>query len=490
MTRPSVDTLDAIADLLGEVLDLELRAVAATAHGCPIRVVLGEPAGCETEGLFIDPAREYGIHHHGMTWAIYRSGRPELGHAWDDDREDTVGEPVPFDDWIRGEVGSLVGGHLLQRTRELWGDIGTDAKERSALRQRAETIAATAERFYDRLPHWFVDVSAARALLRSATGDAGDRDRQALVAIAPTLSGTVVEPLSPFGVLAREGLRLVPKEVRLQVAKAIEERVKGEARSIVEGRLTGMSAARFGEYRRAFEACVAPVWDACFAVFDEAGRDPSLAARQSDEQREVQGWINEYNDLSREFSASSPREDDGVEERAKRLVAVEGRLNDYWRTKHAHELEQCVEDGRFLSSGSAGYVGWLRNHERYQTAVDYVCANMGDMELSALRHRTHDLAFETYVSNGLGSFLDSEDARHIEQALALVDALERTVSLRTGDALYQVACVYARGGREDDALGAVERAVKAGESIRAMAHDSDFAAIASHPRFRALLDAS
>lgn len=489
MSEKNAD-LSPIADLLGEVLGLELRAIHAEAHQCPIRIVLGQPPESESEGLFADPAREYGIHHHGMSWVIYRGGRPELGHAWDDSEEDTVGEPLPYGDWLRREVGTLVGGHLLREARSVWTAIGAGTGDLGALLERVEAIGTEAERFYERLPDWFGNVGTLRALLRLAAGGGGQRERGELVEGAPTLSGYVVEPDSPFGVLTREGLRVIGKEIRQEVAAAIDERVKGEARSIVDARLKGMSASRFGEYRRAFEACVAPVWDACFAVFDEAGRDPALAARQSEEQREVQSWINEYNDLSREFATSSPREDDGVEERAGRLIAVEGRLNDYWRTSHADELDRCVEDGRFLSSGSAGYVGWLRNHERYEEAVGYVCANMGDMELSALRHRTHELAFETYVNNGLGSFLDSGDPGHIERALALVDELERAVTLRTGDALYQVACVYARAGRIDDALGAVERAVKAGESIRAMSHDSDFAAIASHPRFRALADAS
>jgi len=489
MSEPTAD-LSAIADLLGEVLGLELRAIPADAHQCPVRIVLGQAPESDSEGLFADPAREYGIHHHGMSWVSYRAGRPELGHAWDDNQEDTVGEPLPFEDWLRREVSSLVGVHLLREARSVWAAIGAGAGERAALLERAEAIGAEAERFHERLPDWFGNVGALRALLRLATGGGGQRERRELVACAPALSGHVVEPESPFGVLTREGLRMIGREIRLEVAAAIDERVKGEARSIVDGRLKGMSAARFGEYRRAFEACVGPVWDACFAVFDEAGRDPSLAARQNEEQREVQGWINEYNDLSREFATSSPREDDHVEERAGRLIAVEGRLNDYWRTRHADELDRCVDDGRFLSSGSAGYVGWLRNHGRYEEAVGYVCGNMGDMELSALRHRTHELAFETYVNNGLGSFLDSADPAHIERALALVDELERAVTLRTGDALYQVACVYARAGRVGDALGAVERAVEAGESIRAMSHDSDFATIANHPRFRALADQS
>ncbi len=481
-----------IADLMGQVLDLELRAIAASAHDCPIQIVLGQRPAEPHEGLFVDVSRERAVHHQGMVWTTYRNGRPELGHAWDQEG-DIIGKPVPYADWLRNQVSAMVGDHLLRAAWSVWETIaeGRGARELDALLARSEAITTAALRFRGTKPRSVDTISALRALLRIAKG--GSRqpaERVTLSSAAVGVGGHIVEPKSPLGALAREGLKLVGRDVQREVAAALEARVKDEARSIVEGRVKGMSAHRFGEYRRAFEACVPAVWNVCFTVFDEAGRDPALAQRQSEEQRTVQAWINEYNDLSREFAASSPLEDEGVEERALRLVSVEGRLNRYWQTVHAQRLDRCVEDGRFLSSGSAGYVGWLRKHERYEEAIRYVCTNMADVALSHLRHRTHPLAFETYVSNGLGSFLDSSDTEHIECAVELLDDLASVITFRTGDALYQCACVHARAGRVDSALDLVERAVAAGESIRAMAHDSDLAAIVDHPRFRAMRDAS
>lgn len=488
-----VDPPVPIADLMGEVLGLELRSIAASAHDCTTQIVLGVRPAEPHEGLFVDPVQERAVHHQGMVWTTYRDGRPELGHAWVDQEHDTVGKPVPFAVWLRDQVSAMVGDHLLRAAWSVWETIaeGRGTRELDRLLARSEAIAVAALRFRGTKPRSIDTIAALRALLRIAKdGSRQPAERAALRRAAVGVGGHIVEPKSPLGALAREGLRLVGNDVQREVAAALETRVKDEARSIVDGRVKGMSARRFGEYRRAFEACVPAIWNACFTVFDEAGRDPTLAQRQSEEQRTVQAWINEYNDLSREFAASSPIEDDEVEERALRLVSVEGRLNRYWLTVHSQRLDRCVEDGRFLSSGSAGYVGWLRKHERYDEAMRYVCSNMTDIALSHLRHRTHPLAFETYVSNGLGSFLDSRDADHIECAVDLLDDLRQVVTFRTGDALYQCACVHARAGRIDSALDLVERAAAAGESIRAMAHDSDLAAIVNHPRFHTMRDAS
>jgi serine/threonine protein kinase/tetratricopeptide (TPR) repeat protein len=57
--------------------------------------------------------------------------------------------------------------------------------------------------------------------------------------------------------------------------------------------------------------------------------------------------------------------------------------------------------------------------------------------------------------------------------------------------LYNVACVYALQNKVDEALTALEKAVKHGYRHRAwMEHDSDFISIRAHPRFQRLLEAT
>ena len=202
---------------------------------------------------------------------------------------------------------------------------------------------------------------------------------------------------------------------------------------------------------------------------------------------EVQGWIDAYNRLAAEFSASSPRRKGDPDARGRKLVELEARLNTYWRTHFADRLEQCVQQGRFLSSGSSGYVGWLRNEERYQEAVDHLAAQLRDDELNDLRFRTHRYAFEVLVNNGLGSCLDSGDDGHLQIGVELVSRV-RAFPMESGDVLYQVACVLARAGDEDGALVYAERAVAAGESAAVMATDTDLASIHGHERFRRLVE--
>lgn len=111
-------------------------------------------------------------------------------------------------------------------------------------------------------------------------------------------------------------------------------------------------------------------------------------------------------------------------------------------------------------------------------------AQLADEELSRLRHATHARAFETFLNNALGSFLDSGDEAHLQEALELVTRLEGFLILgATSDVLYQVACVLARAGEAQRALDYVERAVDKGESIGVMAEDSDFASLVDEPRF-------
>jgi len=75
----------------------------------------------------------------------------------------------------------------------------------------------------------------------------------------------------------------------------------------------------------------------------------------------------------------------------------------------------------------------------------------------------------------------------VEEGLRLLD---RVLELSGEDPsiLYNAACVYARAGQPERALGALENCMRVGWGNREwMAQDSDFASIRDHPRFKALL---
>ena len=103
-----------------------------------------------------------------------------------------------------------------------------------------------------------------------------------------------------------------------------------------------------------------------------------------------------------------------------------------------------------------------------------------------LRHKSQTSSFEFLVNNAFGGYLDSGKQAHITEAVQCLDALETTVRWETRQPLYQIACVLARAGLTDRALSAVEEAVEHGESIHAMARDSDFNNVADAPRFKSL----
>jgi hypothetical protein len=149
---------------------------------------------------------------------------------------------------------------------------------------------------------------------------------------------------------------------------------------------------------------------------------------------------------------------------------------------------RAVKDGRFLSSGSGCLVGWFRNQERYQEAVDYVMANTEDVDLCVLRNRAHPDAFQVYINNGLGSFLDSKEEKHIPLAVQVVDRLEKAISFEDSGLLYQITCVLARAGETERALDYAERSVNLGERASCMEMDTDLDFIVDHPRFKALLN--
>ena len=81
--------------------------------------------------------------------------------------------------------------------------------------------------------------------------------------------------------------------------------------------------------------------------------------------------------------------------------------------------------------------------------------------------------FSYFVGNGLSSFLDSQDPKHIEQAIELIDAWETVISWTHGHSLYALGCVASRAGQTKRALNYIERAVEGGQSIWYMMRDLD-----------------
>ncbi|MEM7160199.1 MAG: hypothetical protein AAF799_45595 [Myxococcota bacterium] len=554
MTGREVQPPEFIRDLLGEVLGERLACWTTGQHQCSVRVGVEDPTGEAYEGLFFDLDSEYGVHHLGTVWEIYSGGRPRLGHAWDDNEEDQFADPLPFREWLRGEVSGLARGRSSHVVLAAWRRLAeqlppSPGVESEALRTELAEALEVGERYGAKGRSWFEGGRVAELLLRGQT----EEDTALAVAeLLPKLEGRLYEPATDWAKFLMYGARLHSER---ELPPGAKDRIGEEVGWVFDGMDEGMPPPRLQEYcarvavcaepvRRAFSSAFVaqardPMWlhmlaaelravpsemvppleaalelepedttilSALLGAYREAGRPEDAEAVRvtldslTDDAEEatavdsdtpsdadVQGWIDAYSRLAAEFSASSPRRKGDPDARGKTLIELEARLNTYWRTHFANRLDQCVQQGRFLSSGSSGYVGWLRNEERYQEAVDHLAAQLRDDELNDLRFRTHRYAFEVLVNNGLGSCVDSGDEEHLQIGVELVNRVD-AFPMESSDVLYQVACVLARAGDVDRALVYAERAVAAGESAQVMARDTDLAAIHDHERFRRLLE--
>jgi len=211
----------------------------------------------------------------------------------------------------------------------------------------------------------------------------------------------------------------------------------------------------------------------------------------------VQAWIDRYTHLTNDFQYFKPKTN--TTETVPELLEIEASLNQHWMglVHQIHPLareafqKELITQNRFLSAGSSSVVGWLRNEHRYQEVVDYMMPLQADGELCLLRHKTYPRGFESFLSNGLSCFLDSQEEEHIGQALQLVGAIEPILSpWQTGDVLYALGCIAARAGETQRALTYVRQAIEKGESIESMAKDPDFRSIWEHPDFIELTQAS
>ena len=210
---------------------------------------------------------------------------------------------------------------------------------------------------------------------------------------------------------------------------------------------------------------------------------------------DIQTMIDRYTHLTNDFRHFSPKSDPEVT--GPELIDLERRLNEYWfstlpeRTCLSRDVvkRRLMSEHRFLSAGSASYLGWLRTQDRHQEVVDKLMHMKGDGELTTLRNESNPLGFESLLNNALGSFLDSGVDRHIEQAIELLDEIEPyMLPVEFSGAPYNLACVASRAGQVDRAIEYIKTGVKNGTSILSMSRDEDLQNVWGHPDFVSLLE--
>jgi hypothetical protein len=213
---------------------------------------------------------------------------------------------------------------------------------------------------------------------------------------------------------------------------------------------------------------------------------------------DVQDLIDRYTQLCNDYQYFSPSTNS--KKTAPELLALEARLNAHWfgtlpeQTSMYRPIveQQLIIQKRFLSSGSASIVGWMRNNGRYQKVVDYMMPLCTQLELCTLRHKANSQGFEAFLSNGLSCFLDSRDESHIPLGIQIMDAMESVIpEWEHEDIFYAFGCMAARAKQVDRAFRYIKKAIEFDKDIiQHMAQDRDFENIHSDPDFLILLRAS
>ena len=115
---------------------------------------------------------------------------------------------------------------------------------------------------------------------------------------------------------------------------------------------------------------------------------------------DIQLMIDRYTHLTNDFRYFNPKSDPEVT--GPELLELEHQLNHYWlgtlpeRTCLSRQLveQRLITENRFLSAGSASYLGWLRTKGRHQEVVDELMKMKGDGALVTLRNKSNPWGFE------------------------------------------------------------------------------------------------
>ena len=152
------------------------------------------------------------------------------------------------------------------------------------------------------------------------------------------------------------------------------------------------------------------------------------ASPQSSEN--VQEWIDRYTRLANDYRFFHPKTK--TRETGPELLDLEKRLNAYWLSLLPSEnapscppIEEELTAQRRFVSGSAGYLGWLRDKRRYAEVGEAMASMPSDGRLHHLRHRSSPLSFEALLNNGMGALLDSRDKGLLRLALAILTPWRR-----------------------------------------------------------------
>lgn len=435
--------------------------------------------------------QQFGVCESSCDFEHYSGGSAVHGTMWDESEDDRSIRVMTFEAWVTGRVKALVNRHLKWCIEER-----QDAQKHNPLEVVSALGSIGDVLRSDRAAYEGVDkklfaVYEVMALVSECV-NAGEETFDHLIEAIPKIPGTMQELSSPWSFFVGFGLPVLSDQQLDRTIPLIKSRLENEALNAIEAYASDQR--HFQRFKTRFEQAPQKVGQLLQPLLDAAVENKAPPKGNEIEEK-FHRLVTKYNELRRDFAHYRPSSKKPFKD-GRRLVDLENKINRFWleQLKETNGLyidtfrTKIIGDGRFLSAGSVGYLGWLRVQEEFQMAVDILTSQLADLEMVGLRHASHPQVFEMLINNGLGSFIDSQKPKHIEQGIALIDGIEQVISWSTSEPLYQLACLYARGGRTERALDFVEQAVSHGESIMDMSRDVDLRSIVNEWRFTQLLE--
>ena len=395
-----------------------------------------------------------------------------------------------FSDWVTAKAHSMIARHLnwvleehieksMNAPQKFCSALGDSPESRLIQREHDLSMDDNTKTIY-------------RLMAITFKIQQGDQDSfDDLLEQLDDLPGSIDQHDSPFSLLCRHYLPHLNNKQIQQVMKRLSKRLEDDVRRICQPGSEGHRQfptlkKRMAQTAPKVGAFLSQVLDNLHNEQNHPETDPKFA--------KISKLIKRYNRLRRNFAHYSPRGKKPHKD-GKELIRIENEINQFWRNEldgldglAKNEITRVhVENGRFLSAGSCGYFGWLRNLGKHDVVVDGLITQTNDLTLCQLRHQSHPHAFEMMLNNALGSFLDGKNDEHARMGAEIIERLETVISWETNEALYQFACIFARSGHLERAIEFTKRTIELGTNKRYIEHDSDFDNVRHDPRFLALI---
>ena len=246
------------------------------------------------------------------------------------------------------------------------------------------------------------------------------------------------------------------------------------------------------EYARA-HAGVADCYSLLYTYFDARDFNLRQAMTASTRALELEPELAEAH-VARALAVSLNKLWDEAEVEFETALRLDPKLFDAVKSY----ARSCLAQGKFEEAVRLFERGGILHPEDYETPgfIGQALAGLGKKEESDAAYRRQvdliDHQLELNPTDTRALILGGVANANVGNEQRAVELTERAIAVDQEDPmlLYNAACTFARLGRTDDALVALEHAVEQGWGDKAwLEHDSDLDSIRSAPRYQAIVQA-